>query len=111
MENLLSAQKSLEEVEESIAKYLPKETIEVAHAQFLSRINTSKSDTMYLLAVGRPVIRPFSSRLENSRIKLARKGVVDGRYSRVTTSSEGNQKQRFVISTTIYYWLTHHFSH
>ena len=31
MEHMLRAQKSLEEVEESIAKYIPKETIEVAH--------------------------------------------------------------------------------
>ena len=32
MDNLLKAQQSLEEVEESIAKYVHKETIEVAHA-------------------------------------------------------------------------------
>lgn len=50
---MLTAQKYLEEVEESIAKYLPKETIEVAHVQFLSKlVKASDSDTPYLLAVG-----------------------------------------------------------
>ena len=46
MDNMLLAQKSLEEVEESIAKYIPKETIEVAHARFLSRISVSNPDAL-----------------------------------------------------------------
>ena len=92
MENLLRAQKSLEEVEESLTKYLPKETIEVAHARFLSRMCSSDSDALYLLSVGRPVVRPLSTRLEYARIKFARKSTVGGRTSRVSTSLGGNQR-------------------
>ena len=91
MDNLLKAQQSLEEVEESIAKYVHKETIEVAHARFLSRISSSRSEALYLLAIGRPVVRPLSSRLEFARIKSARKGSVGRRFSRVATCSGDNQ--------------------
>ena len=74
MENLLKTQQSLEEVEESIATYLPKETIEVAHARFLSTIGASDPEALYLFAVGRPAIRPLSSRLEPSRITIVNRG-------------------------------------
>ena len=111
---MLLAQKSLEEVEESIAKYLPKETIEVAHARFLSRISLSNPDALYLLAVGRPVTHPLTSRLEYARIKSARKNTVGERLSRVAVaSSGGNQRKTFVISyiLTMICWLTRHLSH
>ena len=91
MENMVKAQKHLEEVEESIAKYVPKETIEVAHARFLSRISSSRSEGLYLLAVGRLVLRPLSSRLEYARIKSARKGTTGRRFTRVPTCSGDNQ--------------------
>ena len=87
----MKAQKHLEEVEESIAKYVPKETIEVAHARFLSRISSSRSEGLYLLAVGRLVLRPLSSRLEYARIKSARKGTTGRRFTRVPTCSGDNQ--------------------
>ena len=63
MENLLKAQKSLEEIEESIAEHLSKESIEGAHARFLSTLNPSHPDALYLPRVGQIVIRPLSSRL------------------------------------------------
>lgn len=68
MENLLSAQRSLEEIEVSVAKHLPKETIEGAHAQFLSPLNPPEPEALYLLTVGRVVISSLSSRLAASRI-------------------------------------------
>ena len=58
MENLLNAQRSLEEIELSIAKHLPKETIEGAHARFLSPLNPLEPEALYLLTVGRAVISP-----------------------------------------------------
>ena len=86
---MLTAQKYLEEVEESIAKYLPKETIEVAHVQFLSKlVKASDSDTPYLLAVGWLVIRPLSSHLQYTHIKAAQtQGMVGGRFPRIATFS------------------------
>lgn len=81
LENLLRTQQLLEEMEETVAKYLSKETIEVAHARFLSTIGSSDPEARYLLAAGRLVIRPLSSRLESPRIKLANR-----RLSHVVTS-------------------------
>ena len=91
MEHMLRAQKSLEEVEESIAKYIPKETIEVAHARFLSRMNSPDLDGPYLLAVGRQAIRPLFSRLQYPHIKSTWKSTVGRRSPHVTTS--GNSQE------------------
>ena len=91
MEHMLRAQKSLEEVEESIAKYIPKETIEVAHARFLSRMNSPDLDGPYLLAVGRQAIRPLCSRLQYPYIKSRWKSTV-GRRSPCITTSWNNQE-------------------
>ena len=82
LENLLKTQQSLEEVEESIAGFISKETIEVAHARFLSTINSSDPEALYLFAAGRLVIRPLSSRLASSSIKFANR-----RLPGVVTSS------------------------
>ena len=81
MEELLKTQQSLEEIEESIARYLSKETIEFAHAQFLSTIGSSDPEAHYLFAAGRLVIRPLASCLESPRIKFANR-----RFSRAVTS-------------------------
>ena len=78
MENMLRAQQSLEEVESSIATFLPKETIESTHAQFLSTLPPSDPEALYLLALGRRFIRPLSS-----RIKSVQHGV---RHSHAVTS-------------------------
>ena len=67
MENLLAVQKSLEEVEDSIAVHLSKDTIKSAHARFLSTLNPSNPDGYYLLTVGRAVVCPLSVRLEGCR--------------------------------------------
>ena len=67
MESMLRAQQSLEEVESSIATFLPKETIEGTHAQFLSTLPPSDPEGLYLLALGRRFIRPLSSRIKSSR--------------------------------------------
>ena len=71
MENLLKAQKALEEAEVSIAKSLSKESVEIAHTQFLSPLHPGNPDALYLLTVGRAVVRPLSSRVWSSRIKPA----------------------------------------
>ena len=78
MENLLTAQKSLEEVEESIAEHLSMESIEGAHARFLSTLNPSHPDALYLLRIGQVFVRPLSSRLlrSSSRIKLTQNGSI-----------------------------------
>ena len=91
MDNLLKAQQSLEEVEASIAKYVCKETIKVAHVQFLSRISSSRSEALYLLAIGQPAVHPLSSHLEFAHIKSAQKSSVGRRFSRVATCSGDNQ--------------------
>jgi hypothetical protein len=80
MENMLRAQKSLEEIEESIAEHLSKESIEGAHAWFLSTLNPSNPETFYLLTVGRTVVRPLSSRLQSSRIRSTKEGFVGMRF-------------------------------
>ena len=82
LENLLKTQQSLEEIEETIAKFLSKETIEIAHARFLSTINSTDPEAFYLFAAGRLIIRPLSSRLESSSIKFANR-----RLPGVVTSS------------------------
>ena len=66
MENMLRAQQSLEEVETSIAKFLPKETIEGTHALFLSTLQPRDPEALYLLALGQGFIRPLSSRIKLS---------------------------------------------
>ena len=86
MENLLKAQKSLEEIEVSIAKYLPKESVEIAHTQFLSPLHPGNPDALYLLTVGRAAIRPLSSCLRSSRIKPAQNGSVCTRSYVVTST-------------------------
>ena len=78
MENMLRAQQSLEEVEASIITFLPKETIEGTHAQFMSTLLPSNLEVLYLLALGQKFICPLSS-----RIKSAQHGV---RCSRAITS-------------------------
>lgn len=78
MENMLRAQQSLEEVESSIAKFLPKETIEGTHAQFLSMLLPSDPEALYILALGQRFIRPLSS-----HIKSPQHGV---RHSHAVTS-------------------------
>ncbi|KAL4068997.1 hypothetical protein J3A83DRAFT_4373262 [Scleroderma citrinum] len=70
MENLLRAQRSLKEIEVSIAKHLLKETIEGAHAQFLSPLNSSEPEALYLLTVGQIVISPLSSCLAASHTRF-----------------------------------------
>ena len=70
MENMLRAQQSLEEIETSIARFLPKDTIEGTHSRFLSTLQPSDPEARYLLGLGRGFIRPLSS-----RIKLAQQGV------------------------------------
>ena len=82
LENLLKTQQLLEEMEETVAKYLSKETIEVAHARFLSTIGSSNPEAQYLLAAGRLVICPLSSRLKSPCIKLANRI-----FSHIVTSS------------------------
>ncbi|KIM56131.1 hypothetical protein SCLCIDRAFT_29840 [Scleroderma citrinum Foug A] len=64
MENLLKVQKSLEEVENSIMNHLSKESVESAHARFLSTLNPSHPDGYYLLTIGQAVVCPLSVRLE-----------------------------------------------
>ena len=91
MEHMLRAQRTLEEVEESIAKYIPKETIKIAHARFLSRMNSPDLDSIYLLAVGRQAIRPLFSHLQYPHIKSTWKSTVGWRSPRVTTS--GNSQE------------------
>ena len=78
MEDLLKAQKSLEEIEDSIAEHLSREYIDGAHAHFLSTLNPSYPDALYLLKVGQIFVRPNSSRLlrSSSGIKLAQEGSV-----------------------------------
>lgn len=76
MENLLKAQKSLEEIEESIAEHLSKESIEGAHAHFLSTLSPSHPDALYLLRVGQVVICPLSSHLQPSCIRPTQEGSV-----------------------------------
>ena len=63
LENLLNIQRALEEVELSVAKHLPRETVEGAHARFLSPLNPTEPEALYLLTVGRAVISPLSSRI------------------------------------------------
>lgn len=65
MENLLRAQMSLEKIEESIAQHLSVETIEGAHARFLSALdlNPSNPEVSYLLTIGRAGVHPLSSRM------------------------------------------------
>jgi len=63
LENLLNVQRALEEVEVSIAKHFPTETVEGAHARFLSPLNPAEPEALYLLTVGRVVISPLSSRI------------------------------------------------
>ncbi|KIM60713.1 hypothetical protein SCLCIDRAFT_1216608 [Scleroderma citrinum Foug A] len=70
MENLLSAQRSLEEIEVSVAKHLPKEIVTGAHAGFLSPLNPSVPEAHYLLTVGQVVISPLSSHLAASRHQI-----------------------------------------
>lgn len=67
MENLLTVQKSLEEVENSIIHHLSKESIESAHARFLSTLNPANPDGHYLLTIGRAVVCPLSIRLQDHR--------------------------------------------
>ena len=69
MEALLQAQKSLEEVEEDISEYLSKESIEGAHAQFLSTLNPSNPDASYLLTVGQAFVHPLTSCLKSYHIQ------------------------------------------
>lgn len=61
----MRAQISLEMVEESIAQHLLIETIEGAHARFLSALDTSSAETTYLLMIGRLGVHPLSSRLRS----------------------------------------------
>ena len=72
MENMLRAQQSLEEVEVAIARFLPKETIEGTHAQFLSTLPPSNPEALYLLALGRGFIRPLSSRIKSAQHSVRR---------------------------------------
>jgi len=65
MENMLKVQKSLEEIEESIAQHLPKESVEGAHACFLSSLNPSNPDGLYLLTIGWAVTCPLSARIKS----------------------------------------------
>ena len=69
MENLLKVQKSLKEVEDAISEHLSKETIESAHARFLSTLNPSNPDGYYLLTIGRAVVYPLSIRLEGRHVR------------------------------------------
>ncbi|KIM60350.1 hypothetical protein SCLCIDRAFT_26691 [Scleroderma citrinum Foug A] len=66
MENMLKVQKSLEEIEESIAQHLPKESIEGAHARFLSTLNPSNPDGLYLLTIGWEVTCPLSAHIRSA---------------------------------------------
>ncbi|KAL4063332.1 hypothetical protein J3A83DRAFT_4379759 [Scleroderma citrinum] len=66
MENLLKAQQSLENIEESIVQCLSKESIEGAHAQFLSMLKPSDPEALYLLAVGWVFICPLSSHIRSA---------------------------------------------
>lgn len=76
MKNLLKAQKSLKEIEESITEHLSKESIKGAHAHFLSTLNPSHPDALYLLRVGQVVVRPLSSLLQPSHIRHTQEGSV-----------------------------------
>ena len=80
MENLLKAQKSLEKAEESIAKHLSKESVEIAHSQFLSPLHPGNPDALYLLTIGRAAVRPLSSRVRSSHIKPAQNDSVCTRF-------------------------------
>jgi len=61
LENLVKAQKSLEEIEEAIAEHLPMQSIEGAHTQFLSTLQPCNPEAVYMLTVGRVVIHPLSA--------------------------------------------------
>lgn len=77
MENLLKAQKSLENIEDSIAQHLSLESIEGAHAWFLSALDPSNQEAAYLLKIGLAAIQPLTSCLKTFRprsIKSARGG-------------------------------------
>ena len=63
LENLLNIQRKLEEVELSVVEHLPRETVDGAHARFLSSLNPAEPEALYLLTVGRVVINPLSSRI------------------------------------------------
>jgi len=63
LENLLTAQRDLEEVEKAIAEHLSVEIIEGAHMRYLSALHPSNPEAIYILTIGRVVIRPLSSRL------------------------------------------------
>ena len=52
MENMLRAQQSLEEIETSITRFLPKDTIEGTHSRFLSTLPPSDLEACYLLGLG-----------------------------------------------------------
>ena len=76
MENLLKAQKLLEEFEVSITKCLSKESVENAHTRFLSPLHPANPDALYLLTIGWAVVRPLSSHLRPSYIRPTWKGSV-----------------------------------
>lgn len=75
MENLLEVQRSLEEVQEIVANHLPKEILEGAHARFLSTINSTSPEALYLFAVGRLVVYP-PYRRESRRMRFDQQGSV-----------------------------------
>lgn len=58
METLLQIQKSLEMIEESVAKYISMDYIQGTHAQFLSTLDPSIPEASYLITVGRAVVNP-----------------------------------------------------
>ena len=63
LENLLTVQKNLEEIEVEIAEHLSVEVIEGAHVRYLSALHPSNPEAIYILTIGPVVIRPLSSRL------------------------------------------------
>ena len=59
----MNVQRALEEVEMSIVKHFPVETIEGAHARLLSPLNPAEPEALYLLTVGQVVISSLPSRI------------------------------------------------
>ena len=63
LENLVMVQKSLEEIEEEIAEHLSVEVIEGAHMRYITTLHPSNPEAIYIVTIGRVVIRPRSSHL------------------------------------------------
>lgn len=59
MENLLKAQKMLEEVQEAVTEYISAETVEGAHNRFLSGIGPRVTpEARYLWTIGHLTVNP-----------------------------------------------------